>query len=331
MKPKLFVSVLALAGLAAFPSQARDRILIVGSSTVFPFSSAVAETFGAASGAKTPVVESTGTGGGIRMFCAGTGPSTPDITNASRPMKTEEREVCTANGVTPIEVIIGYDGIVLANSRSGPVFNLTREQLFLALSRIVPADGGMVENGYESWSDISADLPDEPIEVFGPPPTSGTRDAFVELVMDVGCASAAMAAGSSCSDLRQDGAYIEAGENDDLIVGKLEANPMTVGIFGYSFLDQNSTQIQGASIEGVEPSFINIASGAYPVSRPLYFYVKKEHLAQIPALEGYLREFTNEATWGDGGYLAQRGLIPLDAQTRTGIRSKLETHITGTN
>ncbi|WP_417670664.1 substrate-binding domain-containing protein [Roseibium sp.] len=324
---KTSLSVFAFLLLSHGVVEARDRILIVGSSTVFPFSIAVAETFGEKTGSKTPVVESTGSGGGIKLFCAGTGDQTPDITNASRPMKADEKAGCEENGVTPIEVVIGYDGIVLANSRSGPSFELTREQVFLALSRSIPVEGLTGPNGFESWSEIDATLPNEKIEVFGPPPTSGTRDAFEELVMEVGCKASGMPDEASCSDIRRDGAYIEAGENDDLIVGKLEANPMTVGIFGFSFLDQNMEKIQGASIEGVEPTFANIASGSYPVSRPLYFYVKKEHLGKIPGLEGYLAEFSDEAAWGDEGYLLQKGLIPLSREMRATVRARLSEYV----
>ena len=325
MTAKLVTATIALAisMFACEGSLARDRILIVGSSTVFPFSAAVAESFGKSSGHKTPVVESTGTGGGIAMFCSGSGPSTPDIANASRRMKASEHARCSANGVTPMEVVIGYDGIVLANSRSGPVFEVTREQVFLALAEKVPGKNGEAANTNARWSDIDPSLPDEEIEVFGPPPTSGTRDAFEELVMDVGCASAGLKDQASCSRLRNDGAFVEAGENDNLIVGKLEANPVTVGIFGFSFLDQNADQIRGAAIEGVEPTFENIASGSYPISRPLYFYVKKEHLGEIPGLADYVLEFVSEAAWGDDGYLATKGLIPLKPGDRANVAQKI--------
>ncbi len=309
-------AALLITGFLCGAVQARDRVLIVGSSTVFPFSVAVAEAYGQKSGDKTPVVESTGSGGGIKLFCQGTGPGSPDISNASRRMKRSELDTCRANGVTPVEVSVGYDGIVLANSRSGPQFKLTKEQIFLALAKDVVVNGKTVPNPYMHWSDIAADLPAEKIEVFGPPPTSGTRDAFEELVMEAGCKAAGLSGGKACRTIRQDGAYLEAGENDDLIVQKLEANPVTVGIFGFSFLDQNSDQIQGAEIGGVEPSFDTIASGAYPGSRALYVYLKKEHVDLIPGMNGYMEEFTSEAAWGDGGYLKGKGLIPLTANQR---------------
>ncbi|MTI07285.1 phosphate ABC transporter substrate-binding protein [Roseibium denhamense] len=291
-------------------AHARDRLLIVGSSTVYPFATAVAETFGKA-GMKHPIVESTGTGGGFELFCKGIGPSTPDISNASRRMKPSELETCTANGVTPVEVKIGYDGIVLANSKQGPKFSLTIEQIFQALSENIEVDGGLVRNAYLSWSDVDPDLPSEKIEVLGPPPTSGTRDAFEELVLEVGCSSSKDLYGKLCTDIRRDGLFVEAGENDDLIVGALEANPVAVGIFGYSFLIQNAARIQSAAVNGVEPSFENIVSGEYPVSRSLYFYIKKEHVGVIPGLEDYVSAFLEEAAWGDSGYLAEEGLIPL--------------------
>ncbi|MEJ8473388.1 substrate-binding domain-containing protein [Roseibium algae] len=322
MKIRACLTVLLLVNmlLIASDAQARDRVLIVGSSTVFPFSMAVAEAFGQKNGTKTPVVESTGSGGGIKLFCGGADVGTPDITNASRRMKKSELERCRKNGVTPVEVVVGYDGIVLANSKAGPQFKLTREQIFLALAKNVVIDGKVVPNPFKHWSDIDADLPKENIEVFGPPPTSGTRDAFEELVMDVGCEAVGGIEASACSAIREDGAYLESGENDDLIVQKLEANPMTVGIFGFSFLDQNKGQIQGAEIGSVKPTFDNIASGAYPVCRPLYFYVKKEHIGLVPGIKGYLNEFTNEAAWGDNGYLVEKGLIPLAPdQRREGV------------
>ncbi len=324
MKIKTFVSALALAAastMVAGVAEARDQIQIVGSSTVFPFSTAVAEQFGQKSSFKTPVVESTGSGGGIKLFCDGVGEKTPDITNASRRMKKKELETCNANGVTPIEVTVGFDGIVLANAKSGPALDLTIEQIFLALAKQVPVDGKLVANPYKSWSDIDPSLPAEKIEVLGPPPTSGTRDAFAELVMEKGCehvpgTKEAGLEGKACMEIREDGAYIEAGENDNLIVQKLEANPKALGIFGFSFLDQNADKIKGAHVNGEEPTFENIADGAYPVSRSLFFYVKKEHVGVIPGIEEFVAEFTNEGTWGDEGYLADKGLIPLPAEKR---------------
>jgi phosphate transport system substrate-binding protein len=282
---------------------------------VFPFATAVAEAVGK-EGMKYPIVESTGTGGGFNLFCQGTGEGTPDIINASRRMKSSEYETCRTNGVTPVEVQIGYDGIVLANSRSGPKFSLSVEQIFKALAASLPHQGVIADNPHVHWSDIDASLPMEKIEVLGPPPTSGTRDAFEELVMEAGCTAVAAADKDLCTGIRHDGSFVEAGENDDLIVGALEANPVTVGIFGYSFLMKNSDRIQSVGVNGVEPSFENIASGAYPMSRPLFFYIKKEHVGLIPGLEEYVAAFTSEAVWGDDGFLAEKGLIPLAPEAR---------------
>jgi phosphate transport system substrate-binding protein len=306
------------AACTGIASGQQQPIQIVGSSTVFPFSTAVAERFAQTSDFPAPVVESTGTGGGIKLFCDGVGESTADIANASRRMRDTELQECQANGVTPVEVKIGYDGIVLATAKGdAKLTNLTGEQIFRALAKQLPNESGQLQpNPNQNWSDVNASLPDAKIEVLGPPPTSGTRDAFVELMMDANCPELVEAAGV-CGEIREDGIYVEAGENDNLIVQKLEANPNAIGIFGFSFLDQNSDQLQGASIGGVEPTFENIASGEYPVSRSLYFYVKKEHVGQIPGIQEFVEEFTSEETWGPDGYLAEAGLIPLRDDERS--------------
>lgn len=317
MKTALYVGIAAIAltsALGVTGAVARDQIQIVGSSTVFPFSTAVAERFGQTTDFATPVVESTGSGGGLKLFCEGVGENTPDITNASRKIKDSEIDTCMANGATPVEVKIGFDGIVVADAKSGPKFDVTREQLFLALAKDVVVDGAVVANPHMNWSDIDPSLPNEKIEVLGPPPTSGTRDAFVELVMEEACQEGIEE--DNCGAIREDGAYIDAGENDNLIVQKLEANPAAVGIFGFSFLDQNADALQGATVDGVEPTFENIASGDYPVSRSLYFYVKKEHVGVIPGIEEYTAEFVSDAASGDEGYLGEKGLIPLPADDR---------------
>ncbi|MEL6127549.1 MAG: substrate-binding domain-containing protein [Pseudomonadota bacterium] len=288
---------------AAASAQARDQIKIVGSSTVFPFSTAVAEAFGNKTEFRTPIVESTGSGGGLRLFCAGVGTEHPDITNASRRMKSSEFEECTANGVTDItESVVGYDGIVVANANSAPVYNLTREQIVLALA----------ENGPKPtmWNEIDPALPAVKIEVLGPPPSSGTRDAFEELVMEEGCENLAEVDCDGVS-IREDGVYIDAGENDNLIVSRLQANPTALGVFGFSFLDQNSDVIHGSIVDGVEPTFENIASGDYPVSRSLYFYIKKAHVSVIPGMSEYAAEFVSDEAAGEDGYLVDLGLIPL--------------------
>jgi phosphate transport system substrate-binding protein len=311
--------------------QARDQIHIVGSSTVFPFSTTVAERFGRAGGFKTPVVESTGSGGGIKLFCSGVGEQTPDIANSSRRIKASEVELCAASGVKQIvEVKIGFDGIVLASSKKAAPAKLTLQQVFLALAKQVPVGGKLVANPYKNWSDIDKTLPAVKIEVLGPPPTSGTRDAFVEIAMEGGARTLPMLEAMRAKDekafqavahaIREDGAYVEAGENDNLIVQKLDANPKALGIFGFSFLDQNADKIQGSTINDVAPTFEAIADGSYAVSRSLYFYVKSAHVGKIPGLREFIREFTSEAASGDEGYLSDRGLIPLPAAERNAVR-----------
>lgn len=309
----------ALIGAA----EAREQIRIVGSSTVFPFSTTVAEQFGKTTKFKTPVVESTGSGGGMKLFCAGVGEEHPDVTNSSRRLKKSEFDKCTANGIGITEVKIGFDGIVLGSSKTGPDLNLTLTQVFLALAKQVPVGGKLVDNPYKMWSDIDPKLPKQKIEVLGPPPTSGTRDAFVEIAMEGGCKGVAGAKDlglekKACHTIREDGAFIEAGENDNLIVQKLERNPDAVGIFGFSFLDQNADKIKGAKIDGVAAEFENIAGGDYPVSRSLYFYVKQQHVGVIPGIREYVAEFTSENAWGPDGYLVDKGLIPLpDAERKS--------------
>jgi phosphate transport system substrate-binding protein len=320
----LAVAAAATVAMAA-SAQARDQIRIVGSSTVFPFSTAVAEQFGKSTKFKTPVVESTGSGGGLKLFCGGVGVQHPDITNASRRIKKSEVELCAKNGVKEItEVKIGFDGIVVANAKGAAPMKITRKQLWLALAKDVPADaeGSKIQpNPYKKWSEIDKSLPDVKIEVLGPPPTSGTRDAFVELVMDHGCeeykAIKAMAKTDKkkfqaiCQGIREDGGYIEAGENDVLIVQKLVANKDAFGIFGFSFLDANADKVQGSIVEGHSPTFEQIADGKYPISRSMYFYVKKAHVGVVPGIKEYVAEFTAEKAWGPDGYLADKGLIPL--------------------
>ncbi len=324
------IAALAVAGaLAASPASARDTIQIVGSSTVFPFATAVAERFGQTTDFGAPVVESTGSGGGLKLFCAGAGADTPDITNASRRIKAGEFEDCTENGVTITEIKVGFDGIVMANSKEGPKLDLTLEQIFRALAAQLPVDGQLVDNPNETWADVDPSLPAERIEVLGPPPTSGTRDAFVELVMEEACeqipgAEEAGLVDDACASIREDGAFVEAGENDNLIVAKLEANPAAVGIFGYSFLEENLDKVQGASIDGVEPEFDAISSGEYPVSRSLYFYVKREHVGVIPGLQEYVLEFVSDGATGEDGYLVEKGLIPLPTDEHNAMKKAAE-------
>jgi len=312
---KLFISagVLAVA-MQAGAAVARDQIQVVGSSTVYPFSTIVAERFGNRGKFKTPVIESTGTGGGMKLFCQGIGGGTPDVSNASRAMKASEWENCQANGVTEIiEVVFGNDGIAFANDKKGPKLNLTREQLWMALAEKGPKP--------KKWNEIDASFPDAKISVLVPPPTSGTRDAWNSLVMGKGCPEAVKTADKkSCEILREDGAAIEAGENDALIVQKLEADPTAFGIFGFSYLENNRDRIQAATIEGVEIDIDSIQDYSYPISRPLFFYVKKAHIGVVPGLQEYLAEFTAEDAIGDDGYLLDAGLVPLSEVKRTRLQ-----------
>ena len=351
MKFKTQVMALAVAASALTAGQAiaRDYISIVGSSTVYPFATVVAEKYGK-SGHKTPKIESTGSGGGMKLFCSGIGAQHPDITNASRRMKKSEQELCAKNGITDvIEVKVGYDGIAIANSKKAPRLTLTRKDIFLALAKQIPGpDGKLIDNPNKTWKDVNAALPNIKIEVLGPPPTSGTRDAFAELALEGGAKkfddlkALRKAKGDDVKKyikklgipesaynkkgkkvfkavahaIREDGSYIEAGENDNLIVQKLEANPDALGVFGFSFLDQNADKVQGSKIDGVDITFESIADGSYPVSRPLYFYVKKAHVGTIPGIKGYLAEFTSDKAWGDEGYLMDKGMIPMPMKER---------------
>lgn len=334
MKVKALIAagVLTAATSMSAPAQAnRDYLAIVGSSTVYPFATVVAEQFGRTTNFKTPKIESTGSGGGFKLFCTGVGVAHPDITNASRAIKKSEQEKCAANGIKDIiEVKIGYDGIVLANTKEAPQIKLSRKDIFMALAKQVPgADGTLIANPYQTWQQINASLPAIAIEVLGPPPTSGTRDAFVELAMEGGAKKFETLAALSKKDkkafqqvahtLREDGAYIEAGENDNLIIQKLRNNKNALGIFGFSFLDQNNDIVQGSLVDGTAPTFENIAAGNYPVSRPLFFYVKKAHVGTIPGITEYLAEFTAERTWGPEGYLADKGMIPMPDAERSAL------------
>jgi phosphate transport system substrate-binding protein len=324
----LTASVLAVAAASAMPALARDQIRIVGSSTVFPYTQAVAEEF-ANQGGAAPVVESTGTGGGMQIFCGGVGADHPDITGASRAMKKSEHELCVQNGVTEItEALIGYDGLAIAVSSANTTdWDLTLTQVYLGLAAKVPVDGALVDNPYKKWSEIDAALPDVAILAYGPPPTSGTRDAFVELAMHAGCedtefAKALEAAGDEaaydkfveedCSRMRQDGLFVEAGENDNLIVQRLEADPNAVGIFGYSFLYENLDKLKDVKINGVEATLETIGSFEYPISRPLYIYVKNAHRGVIPGMNEFLAAYASTDAMGAGGYLSERGLVVLD-------------------
>ena len=348
MRKMITIWATALFMIASFglANAARDYINIVGSSTVYPFATVVAEQFGKSTSFKTPKIESTGSGGGLKLFCAGVGVEHPDITNASRRIKKSEQELCAKNGVKDIiEVKVGFDGIVLGQSKATETLNLTRQDIFLALAKQVPGpDGKLIDNPNKTWQDVRASLPATKIEVLGPPPTSGTRDAFVELAMEGGAKnyenlaklrkakdeaeiralmtklgipdSAFNKKGKKlfqavAHGIREDGAFIEAGENDNLIVQKLVTNPNALGIFGFSFLDQNTDKVQGAAVEGVKPEFESIADGRYPISRPLFFYINKGHVGKVPGIQEFAEAFMSDKASGDEGYLSDRGLIPM--------------------
>jgi phosphate transport system substrate-binding protein len=318
------VGSVALAGAAL--AQSRDQIRVVGSSTVYPFTTAVAEQFAKTGGGKAPVVESTGTGGGFKLFCAGVGVGHPDVSNASRRIKKSEFETCAKNGAKDIiEIKVGYDGLSIAQSKAGTPTKLTMAQVFLALADQVPdKDGKLVANPNKKWSDIDKSLPNINIEVLGPPPTSGTRDAFHELFMEVGALQIpalkelrktdSKAFDKAWKSLRRDGAYVEAGENDNVIVAKLVANKNAYGIFGFSFLEENTDKLRGVAIEGVVPTFEAIANSSYKGSRPLFIYVKKQHIGVVPGLDKFVAEYVSDKSMGKEGYLSRKGLVPLPAK-----------------
>ncbi|MDT8376212.1 MAG: PstS family phosphate ABC transporter substrate-binding protein [Mariprofundaceae bacterium] len=319
-------------------AEARDQIRIVGSSTVYPFSSYVAEELGATTRYKTPVIESTGSGGGMKLFCAGDGMDTPDITNASRRMKESEFKLCADNGVKDItEVVIGFDGIVIAQSKGNAEINLTRKEILLAVAAEVPSPDGsrLIPNPYRFWDEINASLPHRPILFYGPPTSSGTRDAFSELVMihltkkmDVYTNLYKADANKNKAyrkykTIRQDGVYVPSGENDNLIVQKLIKDTNAFGIFGYSFLEENSGRIAAATVEGVRAEPENISSGKYPVSRSLFFYIKNSHTDAVPGLNDYVELFTSEEMIGEEGNLSEIGLIALPEAERDATRARV--------
>ena len=332
----LLIASFILLG-STFVAMARDQIVIVGSSTVFPFSTSVAEQFGRNTEFKTPIVESTGSGGGLKLFCAGIGLEHPDVTNSSRRIKKSEFDNCQSKGIAMTEVVIGYDGIVVANLKSAVTLNLSLKHIFMATAAKVPAPGcesdcALVENPYKMWSDIDPSLPAKKIEVLGPPPTSGTRDAFQELAMQGGAKAFSTLNALKKSNksewkrivhtVREDGGWIDSGENDNLMVNKLIANPDAVGVFGYSFLEQNADKLKGANVDGIAPSFENIADGQYNISRSLYFYVKHAHVGTVPGIKEFVEEFTSENAFGEEGYLLDKGLIPLFEEERDAIRTQ---------
>ena len=330
MLKKAVISTVLLSTLMVHPAMAaREQMRIVGSSTVYPFVTVAAEQFGQDGTFKKPIVESTGTGGGFKLFCEGVGEKTPDFSNASRPITDSEKELCAKNGVKDIaELMIGYDGIVVANKKGEKSLDISRKQIFLALARELPGkDGELAKNPHNSWKDVDPSLPDAPISVYGPPPTSGTRDAFVELVMEKGCAQLPEFAKlypdekerkKACHAIREDGKFIESGEDDNVMVQKLIADGKTFGVLGYSFYEENMGKIQANKVEGVLPSYESIETKKYPVSRSLFVYVKKQHIGVVPGIQEFARELTSEGALGPDGYMTAKGLLPLsDAERKT--------------
>ena len=336
LKKLFFLSLLNFVFIYTVTS--RDQINVVGSSTVYPFSTVIAENFGNKTGIKVPKIESTGSGGGIKLFCKGLGTGHPDITNASRRIKKNEFNQCKENGIDVVEIKVGYDGIVIANSKKAKLLNLTKRQIFLALAKQVPEGnkegGSLVDNPNKKWSDIAPNLPNKKIEVLGPPPTSGTRDAFNELAIEGGCKTFPKLKAikkqdkkkykAICRAVREDGAFIEAGENDNLIVQKLIENENAFGVFGFSFLIENEDKIQGSTVDGIAPTMETIADKSYGVSRPLYFYVKLAHVDVIPGIREFLAEYTSDDSWGPGGYLEERGMIPMPKNEREFFKKNAE-------
>ena len=336
LKKLFFLSFLNFVFIYCVTS--RDQINVVGSSTVYPFSTVVAENFGNKTGIKVPKIESTGSGGGMKLFCKGLGTGHPDITNASRRIKKNEFNQCKENGIDVVEIKVGYDGIVIANSKKAKLLNLTKRQIFLALAKQVPEGnkegGNLVNNPNKKWSDIDPNLPNKKIEVLGPPPTSGTRDAFNELAIEGGCKTFPKLKAikkqdkkkykAICRAVREDGAFIEAGENDNLIVQKLVENENAFGVFGFSFLIENEDKIQGSTVDGMAPTMETIADKSYGVSRPLYFYVKLAHVDVIPGIREFLAEYTSDDSWGPGGYLEERGMIPMPENEREFFKKNAE-------
>lgn len=331
---KITTATLAVIAVTATAAQARDEIRIVGSSTVFPYTQAVAEQFANMTGAPSPIVESTGTGGGMKLFCGGIGEQHPDITGASRAMKPSEYQLCQDNGVTDVsEALIGFDGLSVAVSRDSAFdWDLSLEEIYLALAAEVPVNGEWAANPYRKWSEINPDLPDVEILAYGPPPTSGTRDAFVELAMHAGCEELEFVKeggfdgdwiAENCSRMRQDGPFVEAGENDNLIVQRLLADSHAMGIFGYSFLYENMDTLKAVAIDGVAPDTDTIADKSYPVSRPLYFYVKNAHRGVIPHLDAFIEEYMSDDALEADGYLAERGLVALSDDRRMELQDRV--------
>jgi phosphate transport system substrate-binding protein len=335
MSRSLFIAVtaIALAAPAVAHGQAREQIRVVGSSTVYPFTTSVAENFARATRYQAPLVESTGTGGGFQLFCQGIGQQYPDINDASRAITESERELCRQNGVENVtEIQIGNDGITVAADKQAEPLDVTRAQLWQALAANPVQDGEIQDgNPYRTWSDIDSSLPDQEIQVFGPPPTSGTRDAFTELAMEAGCEEFEAVQqldeqrkAEVCSAMRTDGGFTETGENDNVIVQRLQSQPGSRGIFGFSFYDSNRDALQAASINGTAPDPDTISNNEYPLARPLFIYVKDQHVGVIPGLGEFLNYYTSAEVWGPNGFLIEQGLIPMTEQKRNEVAQKVD-------
>jgi phosphate transport system substrate-binding protein len=328
----LWITALLCFGIMPGQAVARDRVHVVGSSTLFPFAAAVAESFASRGPWKAPLVESIGTGGGFRLFCAGAGESTPDVTDASRPMTRTEVVECARHGVGPVVGLrVGLDGMLLAGARNAPAFSVTREQIYLAVARSVPRGGALVPNPYRRWREISPDLPDLPIRIYGPAPNHGTRDAFVALAVVPACerkpeirALPAEQRQKACQAFREDGAWIDVAQDYSVLFRRLMADPEALGVLGFSYLENNRSQMRAARIDGVDPNPETIGNWSYPLSRPLFLYVKQAHVGRIPGLTDFLREFFSERAIGPGGYLESRGLRPLPEGQRRFEMRKLE-------
>ena len=325
MTSKISLYAAAAATMLSIPAIADARSLrAVGSSTVYPFAKMAAERVARANPKLgTPIIESTGTGAGFKLFCAGVGERFPDISNASRRMKASEAKQCAGNGVKDVtEIQIGIDGIAFATAKGTPLSGVSTKDIYMALAKTPFGK----PNKAKTWKDVNGKLPAIPIRVYGPPPTSGTRDAFGELIMTAGCeTNPGMVAlkkayadkhKAICTGVREDGAFIEAGENDNLIVQKLAANPNTLGIFGYSFLEENTAKLKGISINGVQPTYQTIAAFQYPGARPLYIYVKNAHVKAIPAIRAFVAEMTKESAIGPNGYMRSGGLVAAPGPVR---------------
>ncbi|MFV9875822.1 MAG: substrate-binding domain-containing protein [Rickettsiales endosymbiont of Dermacentor nuttalli] len=331
---KVLVVLLTCSFVLSCDTTPKENIRIVGSRTLYPFLTIVAEKFGKETNLKTPIVEATGTGGGFKLFCLGNDYKYPSIVAASRPITRQERELCKKQNINDVqEILLGYDGIVLANSIKAPVYHFQARHIFLALAKKVPYKGKLVENFYNSWQEIDYRLPNYNIEVYGPAITSGTRNIFVELIIQKICVDDPefkrffpnkIIREQQCQLFREDGKFIEVGENDNLMIQKLYYNPLALGIFGYNFLEHNSSIIHASTINGVIPNAYNISICKYPISRPLYIYIKKSHLNTLTSMKLFIKKLLDKKAIGKDGYLVRYGLIPMKQQNLENILKMLD-------